>query len=299
MNASPPGPATSPLRSWLYVPAHRPDRVTKALAAGADAVVLDLEDAVPPGAKSLARDTVLATLAARGAGDGPQVWVRVNPVETTWGEQDLAALADSSADGIRLPRAQDPAAVRDAARRVELPLQLLLETAAGLLRAPELASAHPLVAGLSLGEADLAADLRLVSPDGLSWARGWVVVAARGAGLPSPVQSVWTDVADLAGLRATSEVGRTTGFVGRSVVHPSQIPIVHEVYTPTADAVAAALGVLRAAEEADEAGEVAVLDVDGRFVDPAVVARARVVLSLADRSQPNDPTTGPAAGEGT
>ncbi|WFE36332.1 CoA ester lyase [Micromonospora sp. WMMD975] len=271
-------------RSWLYVPGHRADRVAKALAAGADAVVVDLEDAVPPAAKTTARETALR-LAAQGGHDR-QVWVRVNDPAGPWGEADIDALAGLDLSGLRVPRCEDPDVIRQAATRARLPLQLLLESAAGLARATELATAHPLVAGLGLGEADLSADLRVTGDDGLAWARGWVVVAARAAGLPSPVQSVYTDVADLDGLRASTERARAAGFVGRSVVHPRQIPVVHEVFTPTAGEVTAARAVVSAAARAEEAGEVAVLDADGRFVDPAVVRRARLVLDLIEPSEP-------------
>ena len=268
-----------PVRSWLYVPGHRPDRVAKALVSGADAVVIDLEDAVPPALKAQARATTLDVLSRRVP--GPQVWVRVNAAETKWGQDDLAALVGSQVDGLRMPRAQDPELVADAARLTGLPLQLLLETALGLRRAPELAQAHSLVSGLGLGEADLSADLGLVDDAGLAWARGWLVVAARSSGLPSPVQSVWTNVSDLDGLRRSTEVGRAMGFVGRSVVHPRQLPVVHDVFTPSGAAVAIALAVLEAADHAALSGEVAVLDRDGRFIDAAVVARARVLLALA------------------
>ncbi|MFI6260153.1 HpcH/HpaI aldolase/citrate lyase family protein [Micromonospora zamorensis] len=274
-------------RSWLYVPGHRADRVAKALAAGADAVVVDLEDAVPPDQKETARATALR-LASQGPHERP-LWVRVNDPTGPWGEDDIDALAGLELTGLRVPRCEDPAVIRDVATRAGLPLQLLLESAAGLARAAELATAHPLVAGLGLGEADLSADLRVTGDDGLAWARGWVVVAARAAGLPSPVQSVYTDVADLDGLRASTERARANGFVGRSVVHPRQIPVVHEVFTPTAAEVAAARAVLAAAARAQEAGEVAVLDADGRFVDPAVVRRARLVHDL---TEPSDPPSG-------
>ncbi|MEQ4299980.1 CoA ester lyase [Plantactinospora sp. B6F1] len=278
---------TGVLRSWLYVPGHRADRVAKALAAGADAVVIDLEDAVPPEQKAAARDNAVRVAADRPADPaGPQLWVRVNDPAGPWGEADLDAVSGTALHGLRLPRSEDPQLVREVADRTGLPLQLLLETATGLARAVDLAAAHPGVAGLGLGEADLAADLRVPSAAGLAWARGWVVVAARSAGLPSPVQSVFTDVADLAGLRASSEQGRDAGFVGRSVLHPRQIPAVHEVYTPTAEQVEAAQAVLRAAAQARTRGEVAVLDAAGRFVDPAVVARARVVLDLAREPGP-------------
>jgi citrate lyase subunit beta/citryl-CoA lyase len=272
-------------RSWLYVPGHRPERVAKALVAGADAVVVDLEDAVPPDRKADARAAIAAAVDAVAA-DGPQVWVRVNDPDGPWGEADLDAVTGSGVAGVRVPRSADPGTVRRVAERTGLPLQLVIETAAGLARAVDLATAHPLVTGIGLGEADLAADLRLVSDAGLDWARGWVVVAARAAGLPSPVQSVWTDVADLDGLRTSCERGRTTGFVGRSVVHPRQVPVVHDVYTPSPEQVRQATAVVRTADEARARGEVAVLDDDGRFVDPAVVERARVVLDLAGTTAP-------------
>ena len=273
-------------RSWLYVPGHRPERVAKALIAGADAVVIDLEDAVPADQKESARQNALAVLDHRVArhdegARGPQIWVRVNSPSLTVGRDDVAALHGAAVDGLRLPRADDPAVVRDVAEEAGLPLYLLLENALGLSRALELARSHELVQGIGLGEADLAADLRADADEGLTWARGAVVVAARAAGLPSPVQSVWTDVADLDGLRASSLAGRAMGFFGRSVVHPSQVAVVHEVFTPTADELAAARQVIRSAEEAAVRGEVAVLDAQGRFVDPAVVARARVVLDRA------------------
>lgn len=282
------------LRSWLYVPGHRPERVVKALASGADAVVVDLEDAVPPEQKAAARAYVAEAVENRADNGtpGPALWVRCNTVEGRWGEADLDAVTGSGVDGIRLPRTEDPSVVHEIAERTGLPLQLLLETATGLARAPDLARAHANVTGLGLGEADLAADLRVPDDAGLDWARGWVVVAARSAGLGSPVQSVWTDVGDLEGLRVSSERGRATGFVGCSVVHPRQIPVVHDVFTPTEEEVASAREVVRAAEEAGERGEAAVLDPQGRFVDPAVVARARVVLDLV-------PDEGPGSGPGS
>jgi citrate lyase subunit beta / citryl-CoA lyase len=275
-------------RSWLYVPGHRADRVAKALASAADAVVVDLEDAVPPDLKDVARATVRNVAAGIDAAGTGRLWVRVNDPAGPWGNDDLDAVAGLPLAGLRLPRSQDPQVVREVAERARLPLQLLVETAAGLARAVELAAAHPLVAGIGLGEADLGADLRISGDAGLEWARGYVVVAARAAGLPSPVQSVYTDVADLDGLRASSRRGREMGFVGRSVVHPRQIPVVHEVFTPTTDELEAARAVVRTAEEARSRGEVAVLDADGRFVDPAVVERARVVLDLAPTSTPQE-----------
>jgi len=275
-------------RSWLYVPGHRPDRIAKALASVADAVVIDLEDAVPARLKDEARDHAVLALTRRDPA-GPEVWVRVNSPVDALGRTDVEAMTDAGADGLRLPRAEDPATVRWVAETSGLRLQLLLETARGLSRATDLAAAHEQVVGLGLGEADLAADLLVGSPSGLDWARGAVVVASRAAGLASPVQSVWTDVADLEGLCVSSQAGLAAGFFGRSVVHPAQLPIVHGVYTPTQEAVNDARAIVATAERAETDGEVAVLDADGRFVDAAVVARARVVL---DRVPTHVTTTG-------
>ena len=289
----------SPLaRSWLYVPGHQPERVAKALVAGADAVVIDLEDAVPAAQKDTARDLTVALLDERAEDDAAQVWVRINPPRTEHGRRDVAALSGRRLDGLRVPRADDPEEIREVAERTGAPLQVLLESARGLWRARELAEAHELVVGIGLGEADLAADLLVDRDEGLTWARGSVVVAARAAGLPSPVQSVWTDVGDPDGLRASCETGRATGFFGRSVIHPRQIDVVHDVYTPSAEEIAAADAVVTTAAEAAARGEAAALDAHGRFVDPAVVARARTVLDRAGpRAQLDPPATDPRAGE--
>jgi citrate lyase subunit beta/citryl-CoA lyase len=264
-------------RSWLYVPGHRPERVRKALASAADAVVVDLEDAVPAAAKKDARRSTVALLQELPL-DSPSLWVRINPPTEAVGRTDVDALAGAKVDGLRIPRCEDPGVVHAVAEQTGHALMLLLETARGLLRASELAAAHPQVQGLGLGEADLAADLMVGSDSGLDWARGAVVAASRAAGLASPVQSVWTQVRDLDGLRASCQAGLANGFFGRSVVHPSQIDVVHEVYTPSAREVADARAVLATGAAARARGEVAALDDQGRFVDPAIEARARVVL---------------------
>lgn len=270
---------TALLRTWLYVPAHRVDRARKALASGADAVVIDLEDSVPAERKDEAREAAAALLDELPT-DGPRVWVRVNSLKSPWGEADLEAVGRPGLDGVRLPRAEDPQEVRTVAERLGCPVQLLVETARGLMRAEKLSRAHPAVAGIALGEADLAADLR-VTAAGLDWARGWIVAVARSAGLPSPVQSVYTAVADLDGLRTTTSTGRAHGFFGRSVVHPMQIETIHEVYRPADDELGRARDVLAAYDSARERGEAAALTPDGRFVDPAVVAQAQLTLELA------------------
>lgn len=277
---------SAPARTWLYVPAHRADRAAKALRAGADAVVLDLEDSVPVDRKDEARDNAVQLLADAPT-EGVPIWVRINPLDSPWGRADLEALGAASGPlgGIRLPRVEDQAAVAEAARVAQVPLQLLFETARGLLAAHTLAQADPLVAGIGLGEADLSADLRVQAP-GLDWARGWIVAASRAAGLASPIQSVYTAVSDVDGLRRTTLEGRAHGFFGRSIIHPAQIAVVHDAYRPTPEAIDRAREIVSAYERAASDGESAVLTGDGRFVDPAVVAQAQVVLDLVGRDGP-------------
>ncbi|MEV5651429.1 CoA ester lyase [Nocardia sp. NPDC052254] len=268
-------------RSWLYVPGHRHDRIGKALDSGADAVVIDLEDAVPVTAKDRALENALDTL--RTAPPGRRIWLRLNVVGSEWLDNELAALASASVApaGVRLPKADEPESVSAVADQLSCDVHAIIESAAGLLAAPRIAQCHRRITGIALGEADLAADMR-VQPSGLAWARGWIVAAARAAGLNSPVQSVWTAVDDLEGLADSSRAGLAQGFFGRSVVHPKQIDIVHDAYTPSADAQRTARQIIDRAAESVAAGESAVLDDDGRFIDPAVVANARLVLDRAE-----------------
>ncbi|GHF42036.1 citrate lyase subunit beta/citryl-CoA lyase [Amycolatopsis bartoniae] len=271
---------TAQARSWLYVPAHRADvLLPKAMAGVADAVVLDLEDAVPATAKDAAR---AAAVAAAAVEQPKPLWVRVNALGSEWGRADLAALAGSRAAGLRLPKVEDPATVREAAERTGLPLHVVLESALGVERAYELATAHPLVALLSLGEADLMADLRVSDRDALDWARQRVVVAARAAGLPSPPHAAWTAVSDVDGLVADTTTASRRGFFGRSVLHPSQLEPVNRLFTPGAAEVARARALLKSLADRSAQDVAAWLDEDGRFVDAAVVANARWLVELAD-----------------
>ncbi|XVQ14644.1 HpcH/HpaI aldolase/citrate lyase family protein [Spirillospora sp. CA-255316] len=269
------GPAGAPVRTWLYVPGDRPSRIGKALASDADAVILDLEDAVAPAAKDEARRTVLDVLDS-----GPPAHVRINAPGGAEGRADIEALAKAptAPAGVRVPKSEDPGELARVADALGVPVYPVLESALGVENAFALATAHPLVAGISLGETDLAADLRTTGGAALAWPRSRVVVAARAAGLPSPAQSVWTAVRDLDGLRADTEAGRRAGFFGRSVIHPAQIPVVHEVCAPDPAELERARSLV---ERLETAGEAAWIDSDGRFVDKAVVERARWLLALA------------------
>ncbi|WP_308162868.1 HpcH/HpaI aldolase/citrate lyase family protein [Nocardia alni] len=264
-------------RSWLYVPAHRPELLDKAMAGPADAVVYDLEDAIGAQDKDIARANAVAATARPWP---KPLWVRINSPQSPWGERDIEELAGRGIAGVRVPKCADPDAVARIAERLAAPVHVLVESALGVENAFLLAASHPLVASVSLGEADLLADLRVRDQAALEWARQRTVNANRAAGLPSPPHAVWTDVADLHGLTIDSQTARDRGFFGRSVVHPKQIEPVNAVFTPSHTEVDVARRLLKSLNGKDSA---AWLDDDGRFVDPAVVARSRWVLDLAEQ----------------
>lgn len=260
--------------TWLYVPADRPDRIAKALRGAADMVIVDLEDAVAPERKDAARAEAVALLAT----PQPRVEIRVNDVRTPYGQADLHALGAllHHGGGLRIPKVESADEVRRIADMAPgVPLRPTIESALGLERAYEIATASPAVAGIGLGEADLRADLGVTGEAGLAWARSRIVVAARAAGLPAPAQSVYPHVRDLDGLAASCAEGRAMGFRGRAAIHPVQLPVIAAAYRPTEEEIAAAMEVVSAADR----GAVALAD--GRFVDEAVVRQARRVLTDA------------------
>ena len=273
------------IRSYLYVPGDDLRRIEKALATGADAVVIDLEDSVAPNRKEEARSNAARVLESRPA---RPVFVRINAPGSEFAARDIAAVAALHLSGLRLPKVESLESVRLVAEtleelRSEASIQCLIESALGLELSLEIARSHERVAGISLGEADLAADLGVRDEAGLLYARSRIVSASRAAGLPGPVQSVYTNVKDLDGLRRSTEEGKNMGFVGRSAIHPSQVPIINEVFTPTEDEVAEAQELLDRLEGEAESGTGAFVLEDGRFVDRAVVESARRTLTWRDQ----------------
>jgi citrate lyase subunit beta/citryl-CoA lyase len=264
-----------PPLTWLYVPADRPERVVKAIASRAHAVIVDLEDAVAPAAKEPARAGLAGLF---GTPFAKIVHVRVNRISTPWGQDDVAVVKElGGVVGLHLPKVETPDDVGDALALVgDAPLRLhcLVESALGVENAFAIASV-PGVTGISLGEADLRAETG-ASEAGLDWTRARIVNAAVAAGLPRPVQSAYTHVRDLNGLAASCARGRELGHLGRAAIHPDQLEVIERAYLPADDDVARAREVLEASDGA------AVL-ADGRFVDEAVIRSARVVLALAER----------------
>ncbi|MEO3804638.1 CoA ester lyase [Nonomuraea sp. B1E8] len=269
----------NPPVTWLYVPGDRPERFGKAIASGADVVILDLEDAVAPARKDEARANAVAYLRSRAdEPSGTQVHVRVNDLATGRGRADLEAVA-GLADGVRLPKVESPVSLDTIAGA---PAYALLESAAGIVAAREIA-AHPGVAGVALGEQDLAAELAITDEHAMNHLRLQVVLAAAAAGLPPVPMSVYPDVKDEAGLLASCRAGRALGLFGRTAIHPRQIPVIRRAFRPDDEEVARAAEIVEAAERAERTDTGALALPDGRFVDAPIVARARRTVELARR----------------
>jgi citrate lyase beta subunit len=263
-------------RSLLFAPASDGRKLAKALASEADAVVADLEDAVLPAEKAAARDTLARIYA--GTDGAPLRLVRVNGAETAFFPDDLALVRSLQLDAIVLPKAS-PSAVEEASRAGH-PVLALVETATGVLRAEEIASAPDVVA-LLLGGVDLSLQLGLEQrPDGLELlhARSSVVVASAAAGIRPPFDVVHMSVGDDEGLEQEALLARSLGFGGKACIHPRQLPAVHRVFSRSADSVAWARRVVETAEQAAAEGRGAAL-LDGSLVDAPVVERARRILA--------------------
>lgn len=269
------------VRTLLFVPGVRPDRFSKALAAGANAVCIDLEDAVPPADKRRARDAALEALAGVRP-PRPALGVRVNPLRSAVGAADLAALAESQArpDFLMLPKAahaEELAIVSAIIGPRVAPLWPIIESAAGLESVWEIARA-PNVAGLLFGGADMAADLGVaVAWEPLSFARAQVVAAAARAGVEA-LDVPYLDVEDEAGCFGEARRARALGFTGKALIHPRQLGPVASAFAPTPDEVAEARRVLQAFEAAG--GGAALLD--GKLIEAPVVRAAKRVLAAAE-----------------
>jgi citrate lyase subunit beta/citryl-CoA lyase len=275
-------------RSWvltaLYVPGDRPERFAKALAAGADQVIIDLEDAVSPEHKSLAREQLAAFL--RGEPQG-RIAVRINSSGTPWHDDDVAMLAAAAhLPALRLPKTESAANVDRVLTAIQpsgpVEVTCLLESALGIENSFAIA-AHPAVSAIALGEADLRAEVGITSEEGLDWLRVRTVVAARAAGLEPPNMSAYPQLDDQEGLAESCRRGAALGLLGRTAIHPRQIPVIRRAFAPTAAAVARAEAVLRAL--AGSAG--AVRGPDGAMVDEAMAAQARRTLAIRDLTLPS------------
>jgi citrate lyase subunit beta/citryl-CoA lyase len=282
------------LRSLLFAPGNHARRREKAFECGADAVILDLEDAVPPAGKAEARAGVAAVLAAPRDG---LAYVRVNGVDSAWCRGDLYALVRAGLDGIVVPKVEDAGQLRivdwvisqlERERGLApggIELVALIETARGLAAAQSIAGACPRLARLSYGIADYSLDLGLepaADEAELAWVRASLVQASRVAGLEPPVDSVVVQVRDGDRFLDSARRARRAGLRGKLCLHPDQVPLANEVFSPQPAEVERARAIVAAFEAAEAAGSAAI-SVGGEFVDYPVVARARGVLELAAR----------------
>lgn len=285
------------LRSILYTPGHRPDRIRKAVSAGADATCMVLEDSVPRDLRPMARETVAAGLVEHARPDHP-LYVKVNALEGDGLAADLAAIARPGLAGVIVPKIARVDEVRevdrlvtDAEMRAGLPagtieLILMIETPRAVVFAHELIEASPRVASVVCAAAvggDLAGALGLeTTRDGIerAYVLSKVLVDARAAGVETPLDGVWTGIGDLDGLEREARRARALGYRGKLAIHPEQIATIHRVFTPSAEEIARSARVVEAFEAALARGDAAIV-VDGRMIDYAMADTARRVLELA------------------
>jgi citrate lyase beta subunit len=266
-------------RTFLFVPANRPERIGKALNSGTDVVVVDLEDAVAPLDKSAAR---LALLAWLDEHPDERVTVRINAADTLWHEDDLAACRHTGIVAVMLPKADNAAQVQQFHGVTGKPLLCIIETVQGLDALAPIASA-PGCARLLFGKLDLAVELDLFPDESdpeelvfLPW-RAMLVLASKRARLPAPVDGVFTAIGDQSGLARYAARARRHGFSGQLLIHPSQVTEAAAAFTPSAQDIEWAQAVCQLGDAAG--GGVVVLD--GRMIDAPVMARARNILALA------------------
>jgi citrate lyase beta subunit len=277
-------------RSLLFVPATRPDRFEKAAAAGADMVCIDLEDAVATADKETARDMALGYLAG-SLPAGPRWVLRINSPRTELGLHDLLALLSSEAapDALFIPKASSGEEMRwldDLLSAADRNIDLLpvIESAAGLDRAVEIAGSVLRNVALGFGSADYAAELGSdMSVAALAYGRGRIAAAAGQAGIVA-IDGIWPDFKDDEGLRGDTELIRSMGFDGKIAIHPRQVSVIHAVFAPGEEEVARARRIVAASEAAN--GGIAT--VDGEMIDNPVVVAAQHIIAAARAAAKDD-----------
>jgi citrate lyase subunit beta/citryl-CoA lyase len=278
------------VRSKLFVPGIRPELFPKAWAGDADALSFDLEDSVPAAGKDEARRNVVDYLRAMaGSPRGKAIIVRTNAPDSAWFEDDVRALAACSIDLLNVPKIEDADALRRAADDVadagfaSAPgLLVNIETPRGLAHAAPIATAHPRVAGLQLGLADLFEPFGIErTPTNVHAAMFAVRMAAAQAGAFA-LDAAFARIDAPGGFEAEARMARGLGFIGKSCIHPRQVGLANRVFLPTGQEVAWARRVVAAAQEADARGHGA-FELEGRMVDAPFVLRARALLHSIDR----------------
>jgi citrate lyase subunit beta / citryl-CoA lyase len=278
-----------PLRSFLFAPGNHARRVEKALSLDADAVILDLEDAVATAEKRATRDAVIAALVRPRRA---LLYVRVNAVDTEFCYGDLAAIVRPGLDGVVLPKVESAAGLATAdwllgqlereqglAPRT-IDLVPIIETARGLNQIDAILAAGTRVKRVAFGAGDFTLDVNMAWSRGeaeLAFARAKIVTASRAAGIEAPFDTVWVDLADEEGLEASARTALGFGFQGKMCIHPNQIVVVNRVFTPGEAEIAFAERVVAAFARAEAEGSAAI-QLDGKFIDYPILYRAQRVL---------------------
>ena len=280
------------LRSFLFVPGNRIDRIEKAFASPADGVIIDLEDAVAPSEKESVRKQVGLFL---GKANRKNIFLRVNGVKTPFFMEDLAGVTQPSVRGIVIPKSEDPEAFQKADQRLgELERQRSLpegqirmiaqiESALGLWRAREIGTSTRRIIGLAFGAGDLTLDLgaKLTKTgEELFYARSHLVFASRLAGVYAIDAPFMLDVKDVEGLAAEARRSRQIGLRGKFCIHQSQVGPVNEIFSPTPEEIDRARKIIQAYDQATGKGEGAIA-LEGEFIDPPVYERAKQILDFA------------------
>jgi len=260
----------------------------KARSLPADALILDLEDAVAPAQKTQARANVVEAVNS-GAYGRRELVIRINALATEWGEEDLRAVAGSRAAAVCLPKVETAEQVRDVAQKLDaygaagMAIWAMLETPRGILQVNAVAGSHPRLAALVMGTSDLAKELRVPhTPDRLGFLASLsaCVLAARAHGL-DVLDGVHLDINDEVGLRMVCEQGRTLGFDGKTLIHPGQIAAANVAFGPDQAAIDRSRRILEVWDQAERAGAGVAL-LDGKLVENLHAAEAKRVLAIAD-----------------
>ena len=277
-----------PRRSVLYMPGANTRALEKARTLPADALIFDLEDAVAPDAKEAARTNVVLAAESKAYGKR-EIVIRCNGLGTPWGEADIAAIATSGADAILVPKVESASQVTHVVSLLDtagapdtMAVWAMMETPKGILRAEEIAGAHPRLAAFVMGTNDLAKDMRARhTPMRLPMvtALGIGMLAARAHGL-SILDGVYNDIQDAAGFKAVCQQGLEMGFDGKTLIHPSQVEPCNDIFAPSAAELAMADKIVVAFKAAQAAGK-GVVTVDGRMIENLHVEQAERALALA------------------
>ena len=280
-------------RSCLSVPGSSEKMLAKAAGLPADEIVIDLEDSVSAAAKAEARDLVCRVLADGRLAEG-LLAVRVNAIDSAWWRDDVAALADragSAVDSLVVPKVECAEDVLEVERALErrgasMGIQALVETAPGLMRVSEIATASPRLDSLIVGYADLAASLGRADPEAAPerwlYAQDALLVAARAADIEA-IDGPYLALADEPGLRGWAEHVRDLGYDGKWAIHPSQLAVINDTFTPGGDEVDRAKAILAALSKAESAGEGGAAQLDGKMIDEASRKQAEKVVARAAR----------------